>query len=118
RQPLGELLVRAPGGSAALRRFEDDLRDELNVKQVRFLEVGEGLVVQRFKPNLPVVGKKYGRLLPAIRQALEALDGPAAAAAAEAVRADRTFELRVGEQTLAMGPDDVLIEASSPPGYA
>src|SRR5206468_10592959 len=118
RQPLSELLVRAPGGSDALRRFEDELRDELNVKQVRFLEVGAGLVVQRFKPNLPVVGKKYGRLVPAIRQALESLAGPEATAAAEAVKAGQTFDLRVGEQILALGPVDILIEANSPPGYA
>jgi isoleucyl-tRNA synthetase len=118
RQPLRELLVSAPGGAEALHRFEDDLRDELNVKDVRFLEVGAGLVVQRFKPNLPVVGKKYGRLVPAIRQALEGLAGPKATAAAEAAKAGEAFDLQVGEQTLALGPDDVLIEASSPPGYA
>jgi isoleucyl-tRNA synthetase len=118
RQPLGELLVRAPRGAAALQRFEDDLRDELNVKQVRFLEVGEGLTVHRFKPNLPIVGKKYGRLVPALRQALEALSGPEAEAAAQAARAGGTFALPVNGQALLLGAEDVLIEASSPPGYA
>ncbi|MGH2356151.1 MAG: isoleucine--tRNA ligase, partial [Chloroflexota bacterium] len=118
RQPLSELLVRAPRGADALRRFEDELREELNVKQVRFLEVGEGLVVQRFKPNLPVVGKKYGRLVPALRQALEALTGSAANEAAEAVEAGRPFQVRVDGQTLSLEPNEVLIEASSPPGYA
>jgi isoleucyl-tRNA synthetase len=118
RQPLGEVVVRAPEGAEALRPFEDELREELNVKRVRFLDVGEGLVVQRFKPNLPVVGRKHGRLVPALRQALEALSGPAADEAAQAVRQGRTFPLEVQGQTLDLGPEDVLIEASSPPGYA
>ena len=118
RQPLSELLVRAPGGAEKLGRFVDELRDELNVKQVKFLEVGDGLVVQRFKPNLPVVGRKYGKLVPAIRQSLEGLTGAEANAAAEQVKAGGTFELRLDSQVLSLGADDVLIEASSPPGYA
>jgi isoleucyl-tRNA synthetase len=118
RQPLSELLVRAPGGAERLGRFVDELRDELNVKQVRFLEVGDGLVVQRFKPNLPVVGRKYGKLVPAIRQELEGLTGAEANAAAEQVKAGGTFELRLESQVLTLGAEDVLIEASSPPGYA
>jgi isoleucyl-tRNA synthetase len=118
RQPLSEVVVRAPEGSASLQRFEDELREELNVKRVRFLDVGEGLVVQRFKPNLPVVGRKYGRLVPALRGALAALAGPEADAAARAVREGGTFPLEVQGQTVRLGPEDVLIEASSPPGYA
>jgi isoleucyl-tRNA synthetase len=118
RQPVSELVVRAPGGVAALQRFEDELRDELNVKSIRYLEVGEGLVVRRFKPNLPVVGRKHGRLVPAIRQALAALSGPEADEAARAVQDGRTFSLVADGQVVSLGPDDVLIEASSPPGYA
>jgi isoleucyl-tRNA synthetase len=117
RQPLAEVVVRIPEGKAALHRFQDELRDELNVKRVRFLDVGEGLVVQRFKPNLPVVGRKFGRLVPALRQALERLSGADAEAAAQAVREGRSFPLEVQGQSLELGPDDVLLEASSPPGY-
>ncbi len=77
RQPLAELLVHVPGAAeeAALTRFLDEVRDELNVKAVRFLEGSSGLVEYRFKPNLPVVGRKYGKLVPALRAALAALDG-------------------------------------------
>ncbi|HEX2326962.1 MAG TPA: isoleucine--tRNA ligase, partial [Chloroflexota bacterium] len=118
RQPLSEVVVRAPEGAGALSRFEDELREELNVKAVRYLDVGEGLVVQRFKPNLPVVGRKLGRLVPTLRQALEALTGPEAERAAEAVRQGHPFQLMVGDQTVTLAPEDVLLEASSPPGYA
>ena len=118
RQPLSELLVRAPRGGAGLRRFVDELRDELNVKEVRFLEAGDELVTYRFKPNLPVVGKKYGRLVPKIKAALQFLHGEAALAAALALEAEQPIEVLVDGQAILLEPVEVLVEATSPAGYA
>ena len=72
--------ARPTGAAEGLRRFEADLRDELNVKSIRYLDSSANLVEYRFKPNLRVVGRKHGRLVPALRGALEALAGPEAAA--------------------------------------
>ncbi len=118
RQPLKELLLRAPRNGAGLRRFVDELRDELNVKEIRFLEVGDELVTYRFKPNLPVLGKKYGRLIPKIKSALESLQGAAALAAAHALEVDQPIEIQVDGQVLRLEPAEVLVEATSPVGYA
>jgi isoleucyl-tRNA synthetase len=118
RQPLPELLVRAAQGGGGLHRFEDELRDELNVKTVRFLGVDDGLVEYHFKPNLPVVGKKYGRRVPAIKTALAALEGEAAGAAARAVAAGQPVRVAVEGETLDLAPNEVLVEAGSPQGYA
>ena len=120
RQPLAELLVHVPGPAeeAALTRFMDEVRDELNVKAVRFLEGSSGLVQYRFKPNLPVVGRKYGKLVPAMREALGQINGAQAQAIAEAARAGQTFTLQVGEQTLELSGEEILIESSSPEGFA
>ena len=118
RQPLSELLVRAPGDAGALKRFEDELREELNVKSVRLLEVEEPLVEYRFTPNLPVVGRKYRKLVPALKMALAEMKGDYAAAAARAVEAGQPFELRVDGELLQLEPDEVLMEATSPEGYA
>ncbi|HEX2950084.1 MAG TPA: DUF5915 domain-containing protein, partial [Armatimonadota bacterium] len=120
RQPLAELLVHVPSRveEDGLRRFLDEVRDELNVKAVRFLEGSSGLVQYRFKPNLPVVGRKYGKLVPALRAALQALEGAEAQAIAEAAKAGNNFTLTVNEQTLEMTPEEILIESSSPEGFA
>ncbi|HZK66136.1 MAG TPA: isoleucine--tRNA ligase, partial [Chloroflexota bacterium] len=75
RQPLLELLVMAPSGSEGLKRFEDVLREELNVKNVRFLDREEALVEYKFLPNLPAIGKKYRQLVPAIHAAVRGLAG-------------------------------------------
>ncbi|MBA3470303.1 MAG: isoleucine--tRNA ligase [Herpetosiphonaceae bacterium] len=116
RQPLSDLLVRLPRGER-LSQFVDDLRDELNIKEIRWLGVGDGVVEYRFKPNLRTVGKKFGKQVPALREALVALSGPAAAAAAEKVEAGEAFDLTVDGVTLTLAAEDVLMEATSPEGY-
>jgi isoleucyl-tRNA synthetase len=119
RQPLGALWVRVPTASAAgLKRFEAELRDELNVKSVRYLDAATDLVEYRFKPNLRVVGKQYGKLVPALTAALKALEGDAARAAAHAHEAGQPIALVVEGQELTLAPEAVLVESSSPTGYA
>ncbi len=120
RQPLAEMLVHVPGSveEASLSRFMDELRDELNVKAVRFMEGSSGLVQYRLKPNLPVVGRKYGKLVPALRTVLQALSQDEAAAIVEQAHAGATFTLTVDGQTLDMVADEILIESSSPEGFA
>ncbi len=120
RQPLKELWVRAPTTAATegLRRFEAELRDELNIKSVRYLDTTTSLVEYRFKPNLRLVGKKYGKLVPALSAALRELSGDAARDAALAVEEGRNVTLTVDGQTLELLPEELLVETSSPEGYA
>ncbi|HEY3228483.1 MAG TPA: isoleucine--tRNA ligase, partial [Roseiflexaceae bacterium] len=120
RQPLRELWLRAPTTAATegLRRFEGELRDELNVKAVRYLDSTTELVEYRFRPNLRLVGKKYGKLVPALTAALRELSGDTARDAARAVEEGRPVALVVDGQALALQPDELLVETSSPPGYA
>ena len=86
-----------------------------------FLAVGvalisaAGLVSYVIKPNLPKLGKQYGKLLPQIRQALNDADGAEIAGAAARGEA---FEIRVGDETIALEGDDVLIETHSAEGYS
>ena len=99
----------------ALEAMTDQLVEELNVKSVRFLGVGEEFLDFDLKPNLRIVGRKYGKLVPALKVALQSADGKAAAAAAAA---GQTFAVEVDGQTLELEPDELLIEAKSPEGYA
>jgi isoleucyl-tRNA synthetase len=120
RQPLQALLVRAATATQTdgLRRFEEELRDELNVKQIQYLEAGAGLVEYRFKPNLKLVGKKYGKQVPALRAALEQLSGAEAAEAGRRAEAAEPIVVQVDGQAIELLPDEVLVETSSPEGYA
>ena len=117
RQPLSRLLLRAPDDASAraLELHQDQILEELNVKEVEFIARDAGLVNYRIKPNLPVLGKRYGKLVPQIRTALDEADGAAIASAAAAGDA---FTLDVAGETLELTGDDVLVETSSAEGYA
>lgn len=121
RLPLSELLVRTTrnnGSAEGLSRFEDELREELNVKRVRFLNIEDGLVEYHFKPNLPVLGKKHGRLIPSIRVALSELKGEAAIKTAHLLEMGQPIDLHLDGHVLQLQPGDVLIAATSAAGYA
>ena len=94
RQPLSRLLVRTPGETeaAVLARFDAQILEELNVKALEMLAPDAELVGYRIKPNLPRLGKRYGKRIPAIRAALANADAGAVAAA---VAAGRTFAVDV-----------------------
>lgn len=120
RQPLSELWLRAPSNdqTEGLRRFEDELRDELNIKEVRYLDANSTVVEYRFKPNLRLVGKKYGKQVPALTAALKALEGDAARSAAQQLEAGQPLSLQIEGGELNVLAEEVLVETSSPEGYA
>jgi isoleucyl-tRNA synthetase len=117
RQPLARMLVRAPSDDAAraLSAHKEQILEELNVKDIEFIARDAGLVTYRIKPNLPRLGKRYGKQIPAIRRALEQADGAAIAGAAAR---GETFELDVAGEDLTLSAEDVLIETGAAEGYA
>jgi isoleucyl-tRNA synthetase len=117
RQPLARLLVRAPSDAAAraLDSHQEQILEELNVKAIEFIARDAGLVSYRIKPNLPRIGKRYGKLIPVIRKALEDADGGAIASAAASGNA---FEIEAAGEMITLEAEDVLIETSSAEGYA
>jgi isoleucyl-tRNA synthetase len=117
RQPLARLLIRAPSDEAAkaLNSHQDQILEELNVKAIEFIARDAGLVSYRIKPNLPRIGKTYGKMIPVIRKALEDADG---AAIASAAARNESFQIDVDGQSITFEGEDVLIETSSAEGYA
>ncbi|HEY6055049.1 MAG TPA: class I tRNA ligase family protein, partial [Gaiellaceae bacterium] len=66
RQPLRQAVVYGAGPAAA---HAAEIGEELRVKEVRFEAGVEARV--RLKPNLPLLGPRLGKRLPAVRKALE-----------------------------------------------
>jgi isoleucyl-tRNA synthetase len=115
RTPLPLLLVTAPTAleREGLRHFAPEIAEELNVKEVRVLEPGEEVLSYRVLPNLKLLGKKYGKRVPEIRQALEREKERVVAA----VLRGEGVPLEVGGETLHLLPEEVLLEALAPEGY-
>jgi len=117
RQPLARLLVRLPDelASGAVERHSGQILDELNIKAIEVIPRDAALVTYRIKPNLPVVGKRYGKLIPAIRAALAQSDG---SAIAKLAARGELLTIEVEGQTIELAPDALLIETTTAEGFA
>ena len=81
RQPLGEAVVVADGRERmAIERLADVVREELNVRRVRFVAAAEELGRYEVKANYRALGPLFGSDMPRAAEAIAALD-PARVAA-------------------------------------
>ena len=111
RQPLRRLVVQ---GASRAASHEDEIRDELRVKEVEFGEVEATEL--RVKPNLPVLGPKLGKELGAVRAALEAgefeqLDGGRFRAAGHELEPEEVLVERRGREGWSVAAQDGLTVA-------
>jgi isoleucyl-tRNA synthetase len=116
RQPLSAAVVVADGREReAIERLAHIVRDELNVREVRFVAAAEELGSYEVKANYRTLGPLFGRDMPLAAEAIAALD-PAVVAAA--LRQGAPVVIAVGgrEHTLATG--DVILTMRPPEGYS
>jgi isoleucyl-tRNA synthetase len=116
RQPLGQVVVVAPGRADDLSAMQDLIVDELNVKGLELAREAGELVDYRLLPVNKVLGPRFGKLFPQVRAALSAVADPAAAAAA--LEAGQSLTLNVDGQTIELDPDEVLVQTEARAGLA
>ncbi|MGD1993710.1 MAG: class I tRNA ligase family protein [Anaerolineae bacterium] len=116
RQPLAQALIHAPAEIDALDEHALALiEDELNVKQVIFVDDLSQLVDYRLLPVNQVLGPRFGSQFPAVRQALSELDP---LPAVRRLRAELPLQLEVEGQAVELAPDEVLIQEEAREGLA
>ncbi len=117
RQPLSQILVNAPDQSAkaSVNKHIQQIREELNVKEVNFIDSDAELVRHAISPNFPRLGKRYGKLMPAIKAALAKSDSTEIV---KNVRDRQNFALEIDSQTVVFEPEDIQIQTTSAAGYA
>ena len=107
RQPLHEVAVVADGREReAIERLSDVVREELNVKQVRFVSQADELGSYTLKPNYRTLGPRFGKAMPAVAEAIAALDP---GHVAEALRDGRPVGVFIDGHDHTLGPDDLLL---------
>jgi isoleucyl-tRNA synthetase len=117
RQPLSRILISTTDSAAraAIDKHRSQILEELNVRRVEFIESGAQLVSYTVKPNFPRLGKRYGKLMPAIKAALASCD-PAQIAAQ--VQDGSVFSMEIGGNTVEFEAEDILVETASAEGFA
>ena len=120
RQPLPAVMVgvRSSGERANVERYAPMLLDELNVKEIEFVDASEGgageSVEYVIKPNLPGLGPRLGKDVGSLRRAMQELDVAVATGIAQAAEAGESIEIG-GFQ---LEPSDLLIEMREREGAA
>jgi isoleucyl-tRNA synthetase len=115
RQPLHEAVVVAAGRErAAIERLADVVREELNVKSLRFVEQADELGEYEIKPNYRTLGPRLGKAMPQVAAAVESLD-PAHVAAA--LRAGHTVGVAIEGHDHELTADDLLLAMRPLEGY-
>ena len=113
RQPLPRLCTDADPGLSGL--YQDIIKQELNVKGIEFLTDMSEFTAYSFKPQLKLLGKKLGKRLGAVRQALQELDG---SAAKKQLDAQGALTLALEDGDVSLTAEELLIETSQKEGYA
>ncbi len=72
RQPLQKVLIPVLNGAMEqqLRKVEDLIKAEVNVKEMEYLTDTEGFIKKKIKPNFSALGKKLGAKMKAVSSAL------------------------------------------------
>ena len=112
RQPLAMMYVKAAQSLPA--EYCDIIKDELNVKAVSFTDDVEAFTTYTFKPQLRTLGKKYGKLVPAIGAYLKEVEGNSFMAQ---LKADGKVSFTVDGSEVVLEMDDVLVDTAEKDGF-
>ena len=115
RQPLRAAVVVAAGQErAAIERMRDVVLEELNVKELRFVSEADELGSYEVRPNYRALGPRFGKEMPQVAAAVEALD-PAHVAAA--LRDGGRVGISINGHDHELGGDDLTLAMQPLEGY-
>ena len=90
------------------------IKEELNVKELEFVDDASSFVSYNVKPNLKTVGPKFGAILPKINQMLRMGDGTAYV---RELKENSKVVLEIGEAKVELLEEDLLIETTKSEKY-
>ena len=112
RQPLGEMLVSI---TSLPEYYGDIIKEELNIKNIVFGADLSEHVNFEIKPNLPVLGKAYGKLIPAIRKALAEMDQMKLA---QDINSGKTVTIDANGTSIDLTKESLLVTMKGLEGFA
>ena len=117
RTPLASMLVHGDEKRLTKWAGDDELRDlvidELNVKNIEVIEEPGDYISRKVKPEYSLLGKRFGKKMKSVAEALEGLDGASVAglAAGDGI----SLEIEGTEETICA--EEVKIESETREGF-
>ena len=112
RQPLSKMLISA---DTLPEYYGNIVKEELNVKEVELGANMSEYVHFEIKPNLPVLGKEYGKLIPKIRAAIAGLNQMDLA---NKVKNGGTEYIEIDDTQIALTSENLLVTMQGKEGFA
>ncbi|GAC1565503.1 MAG: isoleucine--tRNA ligase [Ktedonobacteraceae bacterium] len=119
RQPLNALFVRVAntGEEEALQRLQGQVLEELNIKHLRLMSSDSDMLAYTLKPQVKVLGPKYGPLVQKILSAFKALDAHGTQQAARTLSEAGSLQFTLQGQQVVLTRDEVEVIATARPGF-
>ncbi|MEO1495778.1 MAG: isoleucine--tRNA ligase [Planctomycetota bacterium] len=117
RQPLAkvEVILANDTHQAWLEQHGAVIASELNVKSVEYSDEPEKYVEHEVMPNFKLLGKKLGKLMPKVKQALNAASGSELLAN---LRDNGKINLTIEGQEVELSPEEVEVRIKAKEGWA
>lgn len=112
RQPLGTMLLAT---NSIPEYYGDIIKDELNIKNIEFGADVSKYVNFEIKPNLPVLGRTYGKMIPAIRKAISEQDQMHLA---QTIGNGGTVTIDANGTEIELNSESILVSMNGLEGYA
>jgi isoleucyl-tRNA synthetase len=115
RQPLqaAEVVLARPESAEELRNLNEILREELNVREIRYSADASRFVKFTVKPDFRALGKKLGKDMKACQAALAGMDG--GEVRARVLGGGLSLDLPAG--AVVLGPEEIIVEVAPLPGF-
>lgn len=116
RQPLGKIMVPVldPAFEEHLRKVEDLILSEVNVKELEYLHDSTGVLVKHAKPNFKSLGPKYGKIMKSIAAEVNGFSQERIAE----FETDGGMDLSIEGEAVTLTREDVEIVTQDIPGWS
>ena len=112
RQPLSEMLISI---DTLPEYYTDIVKEELNVKEVKLGAEMSDYVNFEIKPNLPILGREYGKLIPKIREEISKKNQMDLA---NKVKQGKTEYIEIDGTEIGLDANNLLITMQGKEGFA
>ena len=112
RQPIAKIFVQT--SEKINEVYKDIVLDELNVKELEITDDASSFISYNFKPQLKTLGPKYGKIVRAIFEEVNKMNGAEVMAT---LNAGEMVKLTVEGTEVEFGIDDVLVETLQKDGF-
>jgi isoleucyl-tRNA synthetase len=112
RQPLSKMLISV---SNLPDYYAEIVKEELNVKEVELGADMKDYVNFEIKPNLPVLGKEYGKYIPKIKEEIAKKNQMDLASK---IKAGKTEYIEIEENQIALNAENLLVTMQGKEGFA